>query len=1108
MALWKRKQSVSGDELAGRALVHPERVTTREYYGAVIGIRFEDDLAAAEHYLADGWREGVVPHPFLDRPLVRSSMDAAVTLRNELRRIASGTEAYGQLGSVAGIVDVKALRESRLGRLAGDAADFIRAETRDRDGVVVHGGMRWGQLRQVLAESTHVVGRIEELGLFDLEHYAPEHSFLTWRAALDHYLTVGERTGLTPNWAFEPEWHAVRDRGQARGPRSFNQLFHYVVNGERTRTTPMDSSGKSLAELLGGDPEQAVFPAGGGRSTASAALAAERAAATDDLRSSQGRRVAIRSGEPLDVAVIVDGRHLVADTHYEDLRTLARTQDAAHRAVFVICDADDGHEPPLSTLFDEERLEFRNAALGEPLGSVAGRIIDEGRFAAWTMWRPGQQWKPGGLVQTSRALDEYPSAAGVGAYTPHAPQQWGDLESALWSSRLDAAGIIFRADRVSPDRAADYGVNADAVVRLAASGDGVVVEGDRFWARAYDRSAHANRAGANYARRLHLAVVESTLPADSDVTVVMPTFQDWRMTFDAVEAVRATSEASVIIIDNGSRRAVGAILRLAFLGDPRVQYVRLPVNTDFAVASDIGARIATSERIVFLNNDTLVQPGWLDALLAPMDEAAAVQPLLLFADRTVQSAGTVFTGGLSSPKHLLSGFHPADIPLQVGEYDFSALTAACLAVDRADYLAVGGFDAEYVNGMEDVDLCLRLRHMTGRPLRLALDSTVIHLESKTEGRFAHAHANRHRFAQLWRNELIESLDDRGVLEGSTLRLAGVRWADQRGFALREPVWCIERSVTLEVIHEPSPRLRWALKISSPGTALGDIWGDTFFAEDLAAALRRLGQEVVVDRTSSWDRPDSAAWDDVTLTLRGMHRFTPQPFAVNLLWVISHPDKVTDDELRSGWDRVYAAGPEWARIHSERTGVEVVPLLQATDPSRFRQLSDSEPRDGVLFVGRTRGERRPVVLDASTVVDDLRVYGDDGWERYLSDEHIRGPLILNERLPLEYARARVLLNDHWPDMRRGGFLSNRLFDAAAAGARIVSDDIPGLSEVFGEQVRTYRDLDELRSLLAVDSTEWPADDVLQKAAAGIAELHSFDARARRLVEDALTARSMR
>lgn len=1107
MGFWKQKHAATDDQTGPNEILHPERVTSKEYYSALLGIDFGDDLAAAEHYLADGWREGVVPHPFVDRPMVRASMDAAVTLRDELRAFASSTQARPALGALGGIWEASAKEERGRGLRPVDAAAFLAGTPEERDALPVRGGATWGELRRILAASTRVVPRMQEARMFDLEHYSSltGRTFLGWRAALDDYIVRGEREGATPNWAFEPEWFAAHDRSQTRGSRAFNQLFQYVSSDERLSTTPADRTGRTLAELLRSHDDAVLETFGGGATDIRSAKAAAAASVPRLPAVTQGRRVPLRGGTSLDVAVIVDARHLVSESHYEDLRTLARTQDPATRAVFVVCDADDGHEPPLSTLFEEERFHVLDAELGEPLGAVAARIVDEGGFSAWSLWRPGQQWKPAGLSDASRALDANPDSSGVGAYTPQAPQQWGELEGALWRTRLDAAGIVFRTDRIAPDPDRDYGLNADAVARLAKAGDGIVIEGDRFWARRYDGGVFANRAGANSARKSHVPAVDCSLPESTDTTVVVPTFEDWRMTVDAVAAVRDQRDAAVIVVDNGSRRAVGAILRQAFLGDEHVQYVRLPVNTDFAVASDFGARIAKSRNVVFLNNDTVVQEGWLRPLEHALADAVAVQPLLLFADRTVQTAGTVFAGGLSSPRHLLSGFHREDVPREVGEYSFSALTAACLAVSREDYLDTGGFDAEYVNGMEDVDLCLRLRNSTGRPLRVVPESTVVHLESKTEGRFAHVVPNRRRFSQVWRDELLGELDDRNVLEGSRLRVSDIRWRDQRGFPLREPEWQIERIPSL-IVDECPPRLRWAVKISSPGTLLGDLWGDTFYGQDLACALRRLGQDVVVDRTSSWERPGAGDDEDVTLTLRGLNRFTPRPGSVNLLWVISHPDRVTVDELRSGWDQVYSAGATWAAHHSARAGIAITPLLQATDPARFRPSEEELPRKGVLFVGRTRGERRPVVLDAAEVSDDLSVYGDDGWERYIDQRHIAGTVLPNAQLPRAYAEARVVLNDHWGDMRRGGFLSNRLFDAAATGARIVSDDVTGLTDVFGEQVRTYSTHAELQALLTPDSEAWPTEAQMRASAARVAAEHSFDARARVLLDDALRYRS--
>ena len=63
-----------------------------------------------------------------------------------------------------------------------------------------------------------------------------------------------------------------------------------------------------------------------------------------------------------------------------------------------------------------------------------------------------------------------------------------------------------------------------------------------------------------------------------------------------------------------------------------------------------------------------------------------------------------------------------------------------------------------------------------------------------------------------------------------------------------------------------------------------------------------------------------------------------------------------------------------------------------------------------------------------------------------------------------ALGLLVLNDHWADMAREGFVSNRIFDALATGAPVVSDSVPGLSDSLGGLVRTYETPDDLRRIV--------------------------------------------
>ena len=303
-------------------------------------------------------------------------------------------------------------------------------------------------------------------------------------------------------------------------------------------------------------------------------------------------------------------------------------------------------------------------------------------------------------------------------------------------------------------------------------------------------------------------------------------------------------------------------------------------------------------------------------------------------------------------------------------------------------------------------------------------------------------------------------------------------------------------------------MRWSVVVSSPKGEAGEQWGDTWFARDLVDALQRAGEEArVVSRGGAG--AEAREQDDVVVVLRGLRRVVPRRGnATWLLWVISHPELVEADEPAQ-YDGVFAASAHWSRAQSEEFGVPVTPLLQATNPRRFRpDAAAPDSGDRLLFVGSTRGEYRPAVRAAVEAGLDLAVHG-VGWEEFLPPERIRGTFLANPDLPAAYASAGVVLNDHWPDMAAQGFLSNRLFDATACGARVLSDEAVGLTDVFGDTVLTYSDPTRLVEALSGDLDDSFPDRARRLALAErVAVEHSFDARAGVLIERARELRSGR
>ncbi len=308
-----------------------------------------------------------------------------------------------------------------------------------------------------------------------------------------------------------------------------------------------------------------------------------------------------------------------------------------------------------------------------------------------------------------------------------------------------------------------------------------------------------------------------------------------------------------------------------------------------------------------------------------------------------------------------------------------------------------------------------------------------------------------------------------------------------------PAWdALEAEASRVSVVEGVPCLRWSIDIAAGAAPIGRGWGDWHFARSLADALERRGQRVEIDHPETRGRATRAE-TDVVLTLRGLQRVVPPELTVNLLWVISHPDEVSDEEL-ADYDVAYAASDPWA---AER-GIET--LLQCTDTTRFRPLSVTAATSGrPLFVGNARGGMRPVVAAAQEAGVDVRVIGRD-WAALgvVADAESIG----NADLPAAYAAAPVVLNDHHHDMRIAGFVSNRVFDVLAVGGRLLSDDVAGLREVLGVDLPVWRTPDDVARLTRAPYDAFPDDEARRTLAEHVVAHHSFDARAATLLEAAL------
>jgi GT2 family glycosyltransferase len=236
--------------------------------------------------------------------------------------------------------------------------------------------------------------------------------------------------------------------------------------------------------------------------------------------------------------------------------------------------------------------------------------------------------------------------------------------------------------------------------------------------------------------------------------VVIPTFNGAHLLSTCLgslfEFPPERCELSVVVVDDASND--GTVERFQDY-DERLTVVGRGSNGGFAVACNDGAAAAgDADHLVFLNNDTIPLPGWLDALVDTMAEnprSGAAGSKLLYPDGTVQHAGIAIGQDLW-PHHLYAGFP--------GEHDavnrakvVVAATAACLIVRRDLFDRLDGFDTAFRNGYEDVDFCLRLGEL-GHSIQYCPRSVLYHLESVTRWADYDARHDEHNsrlYAERW-----------------------------------------------------------------------------------------------------------------------------------------------------------------------------------------------------------------------------------------------------------------------------------------------------------------------------------------------------------------------
>lgn len=223
----------------------------------------------------------------------------------------------------------------------------------------------------------------------------------------------------------------------------------------------------------------------------------------------------------------------------------------------------------------------------------------------------------------------------------------------------------------------------------------------------------------------------------------------------------------------------------------------------------------------------------------------------------------------------------------------------------------------------------------------------------------------------------------------------------------------------------------------------DGWGDTEYALALKSAVLNHGHEA--ELFFSGEHPKIRGPRDVVLRIIGPHIDDTVPGVPNLLWMISMPN-YQSFRILARYQTIITSSALLTQRY-QQSGLPACYLAQATDPDQFhpdKRGPDAEILP-LVFVGNygVRAPRTLIKAVAQLSQFDLAVWG-EGWNGQIPDHCIRATRLPYKELPALYARSRIILNSHMPHMARLGIMSNRSYDALAAGAAVLSDHVNGYS----------------------------------------------------------------
>ena len=553
-----------------------------------------------------------------------------------------------------------------------------------------------------------------------------------------------------------------------------------------------------------------------------------------------------------------------------------------------------------------------------------------------------------------------------------------------------------------------------------------------------------------------IPVFDDDAPLVSIVIVNRDGLHHLKRLFGSIDAIsKFYPNFEVIVVDNAS--SDGSVEFVKNIDEIRVVCIENNVNESFSHANNQALDVANGDYILFLNNDIKPLDGFLNFMMESMlsnENVGAVGARLFYPDCSssnlnadksfsVQHNGIIFkeSEGFIRPFNRENGVEFVDSESDVR--NVAAVTAACLLVNRNNFLSVGGFDEAFIYGYEDVDLCLKL-YRQGFGILCDGRARLYHYEFGTQ-----------------------ELDN-------SRKVRDRRLNNRRVFVNRWNSW-LRNKLAADKINGTSiftnQKLCIALVVTESG--INATAGDYFTALGLAGRFEEFGWDVKFLS----QRGDGRSWyyvdDDVDVLISLLDRYDLRKIRcannslIKVAWLRNWFERWVSMPYFMMYDIVLCSSTLACDFVSEHTGKESFLFPLATDTSMFN--GDAPVVDDFVcdycFTGSYWNADREIVdcLNPNVADYSFNLYGAN-WEKVSSLKEFARGFVSYGDLPSVYASCRVVLDDANHVTKGFGSVNSRVYDAISSGRLVFTNGSLGNDEIFNGQLPEYQSQDQLIKLL--------------------------------------------